>query len=92
MVRVDAAVQEHLAECGEIGRGAEETGVTGHSANGEGVFVVNFAVHQAVPQVVVDFRWRDAGPEFLRRAEHGIFHAERREDVGFCEVVERVAG
>ncbi len=66
---VDSAVEQHLAKRGDIRRGAEESGVTGDAADGEGVFVVHFALHQAVPQFVVDLRRRNPRPQFLGRAE-----------------------
>ena len=39
----DAAVQQHLREARQVGRGAEEPGVRGHAAHGEGVLVVHLA-------------------------------------------------
>ena len=41
IVSVDAAVEEHLAERGEVWRCAEDTRVAGDAADAEGVFVVN---------------------------------------------------
>src|SRR5579863_4821288 len=43
LVRVDAAVQQHLAERCEIRRGAENSSVTGNAPYRRGVLVVNFA-------------------------------------------------
>src|SRR5216683_7568405 len=71
VMRVDAAVQEHLAKGSKIGRGAEESGVAGDAADGEGVFVVDLALHQAVPQIVINLCRRNPRPKFFGRAEHG---------------------
>src|SRR5882757_10548257 len=54
MMRIAPAVQQHLAERSQIGRGAENAGVARDTANGERVFVVHFALHQTMAQIVVD--------------------------------------
>ncbi len=81
-----------MAKGSKIGRGAEESGVAGDAADGEGVFVVDLALHQAVPQIVINLCRRNPRPKFFGRAEHGVFHGERREDISLCEVVERAPG
>src|SRR5580700_8913251 len=41
---VGAAVEQHLAEGGEVGGGAKKAGVAGDAPEDEGVFVVDFAL------------------------------------------------
>src|SRR5271156_305290 len=45
MVGVGAAVEEHLGEGGQVGRGAEEASVAGNAAEDVGVFVVHFTLN-----------------------------------------------
>ncbi len=40
VVRVDAAVEHHLRECGDIARRREKSGMAGDAAHGPGIFVV----------------------------------------------------
>src|SRR5262245_33078009 len=43
-------------------------------------------------QIVVDFGWRDPGPEGLGWTVHRVLHAERAEDVSLRKFIERAAG
>src|SRR6266403_2076377 len=65
MMRIGTAVQQHLAERSEIGRGAENAGVPGDAADGERVFVMHFALHQTMTQIVVNLRRSNPGPKFF---------------------------
>ena len=60
MVRVDAAVQNHLREGGDIACGGEQSGVAGDSAHGPGIFVVNFAPDEPLAEGRVVFRGSDS--------------------------------
>src|SRR5882762_11703980 len=67
MMRIDSAVQQHLAERSEIGRGAKNAGVPGDAADGERVFVMHFALRKAMTQIVVDLRRSNPWPKFFDR-------------------------
>ena len=62
------------------------------AAHGESVLVVNFALHQPIAQIAVEFRRSDPGPELLGRPERRVFHGQRGENVCFCKLVERAPG
>src|SRR5882757_244237 len=68
MMRIGSAVQQHLAERSEIGRGAENAGVPGDTADGKRVFVVHFALHKTMTQIVVNLCRSNPGPKFFGRA------------------------
>src|SRR5215831_10400318 len=59
LVCVNATIQQHLAEASKVGSGAEDSGVARDAANRCGILVVNFALNQAMPVLVVDFRRGD---------------------------------
>ena len=59
-MRVDAAIENHLRECGDVAGGGEKAGVAGDAAQGPGVFVMNFALEQALAIGGVVFGGSDA--------------------------------
>src|SRR5882757_9194132 len=72
MMRIDTAIQQHLAERGEIGRGAKNAGVPGDAADGERVFVMHFALHKAVTQIVANLCRSNPWPKFLGWPIHRV--------------------
>src|SRR5205085_10173262 len=48
VMRVNTAIQQHFAECRQVGRGAENTGMARNTADCGGVFLVNFALDKAM--------------------------------------------
>src|ERR1700746_1852398 len=52
---VYAAVQQHLAERSQVRRRAEYAGMARNSTNGRRIFIVNFALNQAMAVLIVDF-------------------------------------
>src|ERR1700722_345423 len=91
MVRIAAAVQQRLTKGRKIGRGTEKPGVGCNPADGEGIFVVNFALHQAMTKIVIDLRWRDLWPKFLRGAKHGVRHSQWIENIALGQIIKRAA-
>src|SRR5260370_11865398 len=73
VMRVDSAIEQHLAKRGKIRSGAKESSVARDASDGKRVFGVHFALHQAVPKVVVDLRGHNPRPQVFGRAEHGVF-------------------
>ena len=55
--------------------------MAGNAAHGPGVFVVDFALHQALAKIQIVFSGRNCRPELTRRTEQGSVHAQRRENV-----------
>ncbi len=92
MVGVDAAVQDHLRENRDVAGGGKKSSVAGDAAHGPGVFVVHFALQQALAEIDVVFGGSNRGPQLARRIELRIVHAERRENVLLGEFVERDSG
>ena len=93
MVRVDAAVEDHLRECGDIARGGEKSRVAGDAAHGPGVFVVDFALDQALAIGRIVFGGSDArATDFARRIEERIVHPSGAKICLLGEFVERIAG
>lgn len=92
LVRIDAAVQQHLAKRRQIWRGAEHSRVPGNAANRVRIFVVYFALDQPVPVIVVDLRRRNRWPEFFRRLVHRILHSQRRENKTVRQIIELSPG
>ena len=90
-VVVDAAVQHHLGEDGEVGGGGEESRVTGDAAKREGVLVVHLALERIAARRG-DFGGRDAVPHRVGREEERVVHPERLEDALGEEDVEAKAG
>ncbi len=88
LVRVHAAVQQHLAKRRQIWRGAEYARVPGHTANRKGIFVVHFTLHQPVPQILVKLRRRNLRPQLFRRLVHRVFHSEGQENKTVRQVIE----
>src|SRR6267378_8840 len=66
LVRVNAAVQQHLAKRRQVRCCAEKSRMTRDASDGKRVLVVNFALHQLVPQVIVNLRWRNRRPQLFR--------------------------
>src|SRR5581483_7185384 len=86
-----AAVEDHLGEHGEVGRGAEQTGMTGHAAQGVRVLVVHLTAERVATW------WSDLGggnavAERVGGAEERVRHAERLEDALVQELIERLPG
>src|SRR5580658_3639227 len=80
-MRVDAAVQDHLRENSGVAGGGKKSGVAGDAAQGPGVFVMDFALQQALAEIDVVFCGCDRGPQLAWRIELGLFHAERSENM-----------
>ena len=60
---VDAAIENHLRENGHVARCGEKAGVPGDAAHGPGVFVMHFALDQALAVGGVLFGGRDLGTQ-----------------------------
>ena len=75
LVRVNAAIQQHLAERRQVRRRAEDSRMPGDSANRKRVFIVYFALHQAMQAAyeavrkAADLRARD--PRYARLLPDG---------------------
>ena len=65
-MRVDAAVEKHLRECGDIARRGEKSRVARNSAHRPGVFVMHFADDQALAKGGVVFGGSDARAKAAR--------------------------
>ena len=92
VMRVDAAIEHHLRECGDVAGGGEKPGVAGDAAHGPGVFVVHFALRAGACG-----RWRRLRWE--RCASAGSCGGLKRElfipsgaKISLREFVERIAG
>jgi len=70
LVRIDAAVEHHLAECRQVRRRAEDPGVARYSANRGRILVVNFALNLPTAILVVHLRRRDGRPDSSGRIIH----------------------
>ena len=88
---VYSAVQKHLAEGCEITCRGEQAGVPGDPAHRERIFVMNFALDQALPKGHVIFRGSDAAQKILRGIEHGARHVKGREDLVVSKLIQRFA-
>ena len=87
---VDAAIEQHLREHGEVFGGAEQSRVTGYATEGIGIFVMHLAA-QRIAARRRDFRWRDPYRRHRVRTEMGVRHAELGEHTALEECVERPA-
>ena len=65
VMRVDAAIQHHLRERGDVARRGEKARVAGDAAHGPGVFVMDFALDQALAVGGVVFGGSDARAKVL---------------------------
>src|SRR6266853_3490347 len=92
LVRVQAAIEKHLAERSKVRRSREHSSVPSYAPHGERVFVVNFSPEQALTIGRVILRGSDAAAERLRRLEQRIRHAERPEDSLSRKLVNSPAG
>src|SRR6266849_1358321 len=91
-VAVNAAVQQHLAKAGQVRGSAEDSRVAGNAADGEGIFIVHFALQQAVAQLVVEFRRRDFWPKSCRWTVHRALHLQRAKNIFIRQFIEWLAG
>lgn len=62
LVRIHAAVEQHLAKRRQVWGRAKDSRVSRYTANRVRIFVVHFTLDQAMPVIVVDFRWRNRLP------------------------------
>ena len=87
MMRVDAAVENHLGKGGEIAGSGKKSRVAGDAAHGPGIFVVDFALDEPSCDRSRRFPWaRFAARNFARRIEERVVHAERGENFFAREV------
>ena len=63
MVGVDAAIEHHLREFGDVARGGEKAGMAGDAAHGVGVFVMNFALERGACDKWCPLRWARCASE-----------------------------
>ena len=56
-MRINAAIEEHLRERGDIAGRGEKSGVARNATHGPGIFVVHFAPNQALAIGGVVSRW-----------------------------------
>ena len=83
-----AAVEHHLREDGEVGRGAEETGMAGDAAQRECVLVVHFAL-EGIAARGMHFGWRDAPKFGPGRQKTCVGHFQRPIDFAGGKFLER---
>ena len=93
LVRVDAAIQDHLRERRDVVRRGKKPGMPGDAAHGPGVFVVHFAPERAACGNVVSI---SVGAMSARSVRGGL-NMERSipsgvKDFSLRECVERFAG
>ena len=86
-----AAIQHHLREHREVSGGTEETGMSRHTAQGVGVFVVNLT-SQRIAARRSDLGGSDAIPQGVGGTIHRLVHPEGFEHASCQVFVERLAG
>ena len=87
------ARREHdVGEASEILGIGEETGVSGNAAEHEGVFVLDFALNDSVPESAVIGGRRNFGAHVRRRLECGMRHSEWSENFAPTEKIEGFFG
>ncbi len=79
-MRVDAAVQDHLAEDCQVGGSGEHPRVAGDSAHGRGVFVMDLALKDPLTRARDSFGGGNARAERFWRAKHRVCHAKWGKD------------
>ncbi len=88
---IDAAVQQHLAECGQVRCRRKHSGVARDPAHDPGIFIMHFASQEAPAEVSVVLGGRDALAQGLRGIKCCRAHAERFKDALARKFVERAA-
>ena len=63
MVRVNAAIQQHLRKCRHVSRGGKQPGVPGNSTHGPRVLIMYLAAQQPLAEVGIIFSGRDPGTQ-----------------------------
>ena len=92
MLAVDAPIEQHLGQRGQIFGGGEKPGMGGNSVEEEGVLIVHIAVNQAAVHAAADLGGGDAREQAFRRIIHGVGHLHRPVDHLLGELVDALAG
>ena len=85
-------IEHGMGKSGKIHGVRKNSRLAGDATQDAGIFVLHFALDDALTEAAIIRRRRNLRADFLRRIESGVGHSERSKDFALAEAVERFIG